>query len=531
MLRRILAMGSALSLLVGCVGTPSQITQAPPRLASPITPGDDEVSTIILATSIPYAQIRSRIDAQLPASTPFSGQNDRCLCVSVPAATTYQDSLGLTWPTIGSRQACMQCNWHGSVNKVGGVQLGNVNNRLRVSQGFTVSGQAGINGDLARLLALSGENFHMDLQPVFDVSADLNADWCPTVHVDVQPNWARDANIEIVGRNCVGINLGPLGNPQACAGPVNIEVTGQVNNAIQDNLNSLSTSISQSLSCETMRSKALGGFKTMSIPLQLPQGDRLYFNITPVGAGFQGLNLENDALKTAFSLKARTTVDSKPLVEAPVPLPALQRIQAQGSSISLHVPFRLPYDLIEKNLGAEVVGKHFAKDKADILVKSIKVYPTGSSITVGLEVDAKLPGRILNVAGWIYALGKPTVINNGTAIKFDNLDYTTALDNQIWSAASVIFKGPILNSLKARSTVDLTQSIKQYEASITKQIRDAKISGVSLNPRDAHLALDQVALEPDNLIVKMHLTSVLDLSLTGIANWASEVTPSMSRSA
>jgi hypothetical protein len=100
---------------------------------------------------------------------------------------------------------------------------------LRVEQGIHVTGKAGLRGDLANVLSLPGKNVDVRVATALNLSAGLDKQWCPVVNAAPLGRWVNSASVEIIGRNCVGIDLGPLGHPKLCGGPVNLGLADVLN--------------------------------------------------------------------------------------------------------------------------------------------------------------------------------------------------------------------------------------------------------------------------------------------------------------
>jgi hypothetical protein len=80
-----------------------------------------------------------------------------------------------------------------------------------------VTGKAGLGGDLAAALSLSGKNIDARISAAMNVNASLDTQWCPVIKIAPVGRWVDSASVEVVGRNCAGFDLGPLGHPELCA--------------------------------------------------------------------------------------------------------------------------------------------------------------------------------------------------------------------------------------------------------------------------------------------------------------------------
>ncbi len=115
------------------------------------------------------------------------------------------------------------------VNKDGPVRIAKAGPDIQVQQNIHVTGKAGLGGDLAGVLSLSGKSFEARVSSAMNLNAGLDNRWCPIVKAAPVGRWVDSASVEVVGRSCIGFDFGPLGHPQVCAGPVNLGLADVLN--------------------------------------------------------------------------------------------------------------------------------------------------------------------------------------------------------------------------------------------------------------------------------------------------------------
>ncbi len=493
------------------------------------------LSTITISSLIPYSLIKQSINESLPDSVSFSGSKNDCLCANHPAAGTREHCINVPYldfrgagmrrqcvnlPAIVSRRACAGCRWSGNINRNGEAQLSRANNSTRISQALSITGSAGVRGDLASLLSLSGKNFSASLNPTFDLTFDLNDQWCPVVGVTPHQQWVSNASVEIIGRSCVGINLGPLGHPQTCAGPVNISLASEANDAISENMSSITESIKTSIPCNAIKSIIGNHWRTMSFPINLPDNDPLHLNIELKSAAFSGLIPVNDGLQFTVDAGVVTKIESDAIESKVLPLPKLGRIGNTDSNLKVHLPAQIPFSRIAESLNVQFLNNDIIDELGSgnikIQVNDITVYPSNENLVLGLSIKASLPGSLFTTTGWVYLIGVPRIENNGTGIFIDDLKFGSVLDSEFWNVVSSLFNGKIKTTLIKNSKIDLDPLLKEYQQKVSDQISSINIDGLTISSDVTKILAENIRVFDRGLSITLILGSTFDVSISSI---------------
>jgi hypothetical protein len=202
--------------------------QAPPRGGDTIPAPAVSDSVITLVATLPYTALTQASEAKIPKSVVLGG-NGHVACMDIPYLNpghvgTHQECINkpyvdirgvgtdrvcvnvpdITGPSIGTRNQCADYHWDADVNKNGPVQIGRSGTDIRVAQSIHVTGKAGLGGDLARALSLSGKSFDVRVASAMNINVGLNNQWCPVVKAVPVGRWVDSASVKVVGRNCVG---------------------------------------------------------------------------------------------------------------------------------------------------------------------------------------------------------------------------------------------------------------------------------------------------------------------------------------
>jgi hypothetical protein len=516
--------------------------QAPPHGGDSVSAAAVSESVITLVALLPYNTLAQAAEAKIPKSVPLTGDG-HAACLDVPYVNPghvgshqecvdkpYLDFRGagtervcvnvpdFVGPSIGTRNQCADYHWNADVNKDGPVRIGKSNTEIRVWQNIHVTGKAGLGGDLAGALSLSGKSFDAHISSAMNLKVGLNNQWCPIVNAVPVGRWVESASVEVVGRNCVGIDLGALGHPEVCAGPVNLGLADVLNNEFDKHRDDIQRAAQSILPCDTVRGTVSEQWHPFSIKIDRPEQAPLFLNIEPKTAGFSGLIADENAIRMVVSVGAKTVLSPSEIAKTGASLPALDQASASQGSLDVNLQAVAPYDFLKNELAVSLKGKTFSKDMASGTIKvridDVDLYPGNGSLVVGLKIDANTPGRWFNTTGWVYLSGKPTPIQGGKAVSVENISFATVLDNEFWTIVQGLFETEILSAMKEFSQFDLTKEIDTAASQITTAIAKANIPGLKITAGPPAIQLTGVHIAPDNLVVTTKLSMSFDIELT-----------------
>ncbi|WP_172601275.1 DUF4403 family protein [Rhizobium leguminosarum] len=525
-----------MSSIIGCLSL-SACNDAslftPPVRGGQNAPAPAVADSLMTLTATVAYDVLSRLGAaKIPNAFGFDGNGQ--ICAPVPAIQTHQQCGNVPYcdlrgcgtqrqcinlpSSIGTSNVCSGYSWHVDVTKQGPLTVSQSKSVLHLSQGAHVSGKAGLDGTLAQLLSLSGKNFAVDVNPAFHLQATLGPDWCPVISLQASGKWVNNASAEIIGKNCVGIDLGILGHPQACAGPVNLGLADELNRELDKHRDEIPKAAQVALPCDTIKPKIAGQWRPYAFKIEREKLPALYLNITPKSAAFSGIIPEENRLRIAVRVGAQTVLTANPVDTATVPLPPLGQLNAESGNIQINLQAVASYDLLKQQLAQAIRNQHFEKDvpggKVEVRVLDVDVYPSEDSIALGLKIDAKTPGSWFDTTGWVYLSAKPAVAKDGKAVAIQDIRFASVIDNSFWSVASSLFQDQILKALTAHATFDLTKEIDKSSNEIVQAIAKANVPDLKLEAGTPNLALDGVYPTADNLVVVVKLSMPLAAEVT-----------------
>ncbi|MEQ1954909.1 DUF4403 family protein [Mesorhizobium yinganensis] len=489
-------------------------------------------SLMTLSATVTYDVLSKLGATKIPNTFGFDGNGQ--ICAPIPGIQTHQQCANVPYcdfrgcgtqrqcinlpSSIGMSNVCSGYSWHVDVTKQGPLAVSQSGSALHVSQGAHVSGKAGLGGTLAQMLSLNGKGFAVDVNPAFDLQATLGPDWCPVISLQASGKWVNNASVEIIGKNCIGLDLGILGHPQACAGPVNLGLADELNRELDKHRAEIPKAAQTAIPCDTIKPKIASQWRPYAIKIERDKLPAVYLNVIPKSAAFSGVVPEQHRLRIAVGVGAQTVLAASPVDTATIPLPSLGQNNAESGNIQINIQAVASYDLLKQQLAQAIRNQHFEKDvpggKVEVRVTDVDVYPSSDSIALGLEVDARTPGRWFDTTGWVYLSGKPVVAKNGKAVAIQDIRFASVIDNSFWSVASSLFQDQILKALNEHATFDLTKEIDKASAEITEGIAKTNLPGLKLEAGTPNVSLDGIYPTADNLVVVAKLLMPLAAEVT-----------------
>ncbi len=528
------------AVLSGCASGPAFEAPTHESTVQAARPAPD--SQITVAAKMPYVELRQIAASQVPASTPLSGLQ-QIACAPVPSLSgggvgskqvctnaPYCDAKGcgmkqqcaqvptLIPPTVATTQQCANFGWQATIRPEGPVTLQKAGDALHIEQPVRLDGQGGVGGDLSKIMSSIPRSFQAHLVPGADLRFNLDANWCPVIQITPTQRWVSNASVEVMSKTCVGVPLGPFGNRQVCAGPAALDLTAVANANMHATQDALIKSVQSALSCDKVRAQLTPVWRATAIPLADVGGAKAYLNLTPTTAALSELLVDNDQISFVAKVGVQTVISPNPVPATQLPLPALGRATPEAGGLDLNIQAVAPYGLLKSALASAMVGKTFVNKtvagEASVRIDDVDVYASKDSVSVGLKLAARLPGKVLDDSGWVYLVGRPTALADGKTLSIQDLKYAVVLKNPILKLVVATFNGQILAELNQHSTFDLTDVINTASAQIVTGLNSAPVQGVSFHAGKPDLVLKSVSVGPDGVFANAAIRVPLDVTLT-----------------
>ncbi len=471
--RSVLSAATALALLALLVGcSRSDISARPSPDKGPPIALEPEPSRIGALVKIPIGQATEAVNAALPPSYAQGWTNGPDFCAKVIF-----------------RDVCVGTKYQFNTTR-GTISLAPAGpDAILVTVPVSVSGQGGFRGDGARLLGLDAKNF--DAAAVFSIllRPSIDSDWCPKLDVSADYRWTQNPRVEIVSK-------------------VNVDITGQVRDKLNAKLPEITQLAQNAIDCTQIKARIATLYGNKSFPIELSPNQQLHVNVHPTDIAFSGLSVDTADISLAAMLTAKIDVSATPIKPEALALPPLRPLDAGAPPrIHLSVPLKAPFELLRGEAKKFVVGKTFEQQTpagvVKVTINDATVYATeGGKLAVGIDFDAKLPGKVLDTKGTVFLTGAPAT-EGPTVVRLKDVSYTRILDNDVWNAVSVLFDSQIRGALEQNLRYDLAGDIEKAKAALATNLADpAAIPNVKLTVSDVVMGLRRIQVGRDELAVE-----------------------------
>jgi hypothetical protein len=473
------------------------LSEAPPREATdpslPAGPSSVQVSAVVST-----AALTEGLDRAIPDSHRIEGTKSICSNTGDSVRDTVGQAVGgelgkrlgefagrVADDTMQTRfkEMCHNVNYAVTLVKTGNPEVRSSDQGLVILLPIGAEGDIGLPGELARILGLNKKSFRGALNALIDISLDITSDWCPEISAKVDFQWTENAQFEILDGWWIDIDR-----------PAGAVLRRQIDKAIKD--------IDQKIGCDDIRNAVAPKWHQYNIALPLPEvgADAAHLTVRPTGAGYSGISYRPDSIAAAIQLDAMTEVIAGPAPAdpGPLPLPPLERIDVSARHVDIHLPIRLGYDELDKELNRVFAGKTFTGNlptgAAKVTIDRVTVYPSGNRLVAGLHFKANLDTRLLDVAGWAYLAARPVLSEDKQTIKLEDVSLTREVDNDLWSLLSDVFNTQIVAEIERSAVFDLEKPITEATAQLQKAVADFKEkSGIDISLENPEITLIAVA--------------------------------------
>ncbi len=546
-------VGIASLTLNGCGKTRyTELSEKPALHATAAIPTTAQ-SLVTLNALFPYDMIATALTDALPASTPLEGRQNVCMNVTEQVQQHVQRQIGgdigklfgevakfvTDVVTVGQvRNACLDVDYRATIVRSGPVTVTPMATGLRLAVPVSVEGSAGFAGDLAQFFKLDKKNFRGAIVASADIEMAINEDWCPVIKVEPNFTWVNNAELEVIGKFWINID--------SEAGP-----------KIKDAMRDAAGRMPDLISCQRVKQLVAPMWRAYQIAFPPIMGQKGLVTITPQRVGFSGfsytpagaqlalmltadtqLTLDTDEVGTTSAvampeasaqlLEQRTvpavasngrvgkveSAASKPAMavqKTALELPKLETIPVQQNSLNLAVPIHISYNSLNQLIATKAVGRTFsgsaAGTSASIKILKTEVYPSGDRLIVGVQFESKVTQpKSIAPQGWVYLIAKPTFDVATQTLRLREVEFSRAIDNDVWNALSFLFQSQIRAAITAGAAFDLRPGIVTTRAALHRQLREVVAKdGINIGLNDEFVGLTGLAMVQDGIQVVIGL--------------------------
>ena len=267
------------------------------------------------------------------------------------------------------------------------------------------------------------------------------------------------------------------------------DVTDQAVSVIRVPLNSSAKDLDRFVAEHgDLRSLAASAWDVIRNPIPIDEERHLWLQIDPQSASVSSLQGSGGQLAFTVTVAGRPRVlDALSPTVVGRDLPPLSASKGTDQGFHIAVPVGVRFTELENRARRELVGKTLALPGHTLRVTNISLYPSDENIVAAIDVGG-------DVAGRIYAQGRPSYDPNSRELRMDNFDYTQDTRNALvgvydWIGHSQIRErvasslhwdvGSRMDDLTVRLSAALNQT--QSNVRLTGTVSDLRLLGIALD--------------------------------------------------
>lgn len=443
------------------------------ELTEPPARGAVDVAFLAVPSSIgtfivvPLVKLSDEVNARVPASFKAAGTGE----------DVCKDFLG--------KNVCVGTQYDVTLTRGPIVASAVDAETLRLTIPLHASGQGGLRGDLAKLLALDAKNFAADASVAADLRLGLDAQGCPYTTISLALQGVPSVHVEIVGGVWFDLAQTLLG---AIAG-----ATEQIQRGL-----------TFAVPCDLVKQQLALVYTSRHHQIVLPDAPPAYINFVPTRLAFSGLTVIDAELRVAAAITGTLQVEPTPVEVQPVPLPPIAPIEPSPPLMKLAVPLRVRYADLGVVVSRALAAQRFRFDsplgESQVRVTEVEFFPSRSRLAVRIVFSADLPDQWLDVGGEAHLMATPHV-DQGTIFSLREVAFTRVVDNDVWKALSVAFESSIRDAIEEAARLDIAPSIAQANQRLGDALKQP-IEGMVIDVSDLRLALGRVAVADDAISIE-----------------------------
>jgi len=458
----------------------SQLSKAPPPATLKAVTSTVHQSRLSTRARINYSDLVALAEQEVPAEHTDDGSQKIC-------------------KKVIALKMCGTARWAYTVAREGQIQISGQDDFVIINVPMRFFGDAGIRGDVAKVLNIDSMDFYGALNAQLRLKIDVNENWCPGLTAKMSYQWTQEPRLEWV------------------AG-IDINLKDKADKAIRKQLAGLEQRALDAIDCNQFRESMQAQWKPHNIPLELPDNNAMYLNIVPNRFSFSGVRTESDKLGLAFTLEAQTSVQSTIPATEPQALPALTRSEYVPGSTQFNVLIRAAYSQLTALADQHLTGKEFTESSAagnvSVTINSVILSGNPNGITMNLAFSAMLPGKKLPVPGTIYLTATPVLDAFEQTVRLNNISLTNVLDSTLWNTLATVFNKKIIAELEDKAVVDLGPELAKLSTTLEAQLADpARTAGLNLGTPEVKVVLESLVPEQDNLAALVRVETQLDIEV------------------
>jgi hypothetical protein len=471
------------------------LTERPEKVSLPTAETTAQISSLGATLIVSYAALADILNSQAPESQSFQGRQHFTLNVTKKVEQQVKKAVGggdlgkFAGKVAGFATVMVDktvphsgdIDYHGTISRSAPFQVAAHEHGLRISAPLEIHGQAGINGDLAKLLALNKKNIDGRMNAWSDCTFGMSPDWTPQITAKPDFQW-ESATIEI-------------------ADNVRISIRGVTEEPLKEQMRKLPDALTKKLDRDAVRGAIAPFWKPYAVRLPLPGGDA-FLHVAPQEVALSDIGYTAEGVRFSLALRANSLGSLSSVSPFKLtPLPDLSKPDGKDNRLRADMPLLVDYEALASAASDVFAQKTFSistpAGPTQIKVGRVEIYPTsGGRIVLGCQTEIEFKDRpSLSTKGQVYFVAEPYVDEARQRLELRDISFRRLLDNQLWQFVSVVFEKDILAALQQGAAVDLAAKLAEAQKAIESFAASSQVQEFgAVSVKDLKLSVGRLTL-------------------------------------
>ncbi len=406
------------------------------------------------------------------------------------------------WIYVNTVRVQVGYTYEYTITKRKDIKFVNVgDNILRIIVPLDIEGAIGFKGDGAKLFSLTRKNIEGKIDFYIDTDISFQSDWCPNINTDINHKWVSDPKIEVADGVWLNLKL-----------PADLQLKSKEKEIEKE--------ISDKIDCEKLREQIKQWVKPSSTELE-DFSEKLYLNINPSQFYLSNLYVDKSTLNLKFGSKVLMNVSTEKEFSDTKnhQIPELRKYSFDKNLITLTVPIKIQYSVLNDTLNDFIKADslNFETKGVQVKIKKFEIYPSGEALTIGINLSARFPGKILSTMGTVYMTAQPNITND-RFFELQNFAFSTELDNELYPILGSLFAEKITSIIQTKTRRDLKPQFSKAEKLIETRISEKlkTVNNIDVQTDKVVFDISSVHIRKDEVIVPVRIASGVKMKVKNV---------------
>lgn len=282
----------------------------------------------------------------------------------------------------------------------------------------------------------------------------------------------------------------------------NYDVTSEVQEEIEKELRAMEEKIDEEISDINLKSKVDSLWRELNEPIKIGSYGQL--NMNPKRITISDIQYHERTANVSLNLFFAPFVSTQDEVSANVNLEDMSTHQ-ETNGFDITADFKASFDSLSAILKKELYNYELQIKGKDFVIKDLTI--------VGVK-DSKLVFKLVfegHRNGTFYLIATPFLDKKNQLLRFDDIDFELETKSLLLKSAEWLMSNKVINTLKEKSTIDLSKQLTSIKSNIKKKLNTEIVSGIHAETSISDLRIENLLLSSEHIAIRTSITGNLKI--------------------